>query len=213
MCRTRAPDLARRINNHWHKQHQHPGQLSAQHHHHRAAVKIKVKNCCRNSASTLDIAYCTRSMSLTMRRNQRPGRVLLKKCRRPPQDRVVQIVAQVGDHAEARHSSPGTCPRSRKFPSKPSSRTSAKATIVHAFVKVAKEQTAADKSDGPCRGIVNNCMSFGLRSRIQHAVKDGSNQQHPERIQQAHRRHQKLRKPPPATSRAPRIARGASVAA
>ena len=31
-----------------------------------AAVKIKVKNCCRNSASTLDMAYCTRSMSLMM---------------------------------------------------------------------------------------------------------------------------------------------------
>ena len=30
------------------------------------AVKIKVKNCCRNSASTLDMANCTRSMSLTM---------------------------------------------------------------------------------------------------------------------------------------------------
>ncbi len=30
------------------------------------AVKIKVKNCCRNSASTLDMANCTRSMSFTM---------------------------------------------------------------------------------------------------------------------------------------------------
>ena len=28
------------------------------------AVKIKVKNCCRNSASTADMANCTRSMSL-----------------------------------------------------------------------------------------------------------------------------------------------------
>ena len=30
------------------------------------AVNIRVKNCCKNSASTLDIAYCTLSMSLTM---------------------------------------------------------------------------------------------------------------------------------------------------
>ena len=30
------------------------------------AVKINVNNCCRNSASTLDIAYCTRSTSLMM---------------------------------------------------------------------------------------------------------------------------------------------------
>ena len=33
---------------------------------HAIAVKMKVKNCCRNSASTLDMANCTRSMSLTM---------------------------------------------------------------------------------------------------------------------------------------------------
>ena len=31
-----------------------------------AAVKIRVKNCCRNSASTPDIAYCTLSISLTI---------------------------------------------------------------------------------------------------------------------------------------------------
>ena len=31
-----------------------------------AAVKKKVKNCCIISASTLDIANCTRSMSLTI---------------------------------------------------------------------------------------------------------------------------------------------------
>ena len=30
------------------------------------AVKRKVKNCCRNSARTLDMANCTRSMSLMM---------------------------------------------------------------------------------------------------------------------------------------------------
>ena len=33
-------------------------------------------------------------------RDQRAGGVLLKKCRRAPQDGVVEIVAQVGDHAE-----------------------------------------------------------------------------------------------------------------
>ena len=31
-----------------------------------AAVNRKVKNCCRNSASTVESAYCTRSMSLTI---------------------------------------------------------------------------------------------------------------------------------------------------
>ena len=29
-------------------------------------MKMKVKNCCRNSASTVDMANCTRSMSLTI---------------------------------------------------------------------------------------------------------------------------------------------------
>ena len=31
-----------------------------------AATDKKVKNCCKNSASTVDMAYCTRSISLMM---------------------------------------------------------------------------------------------------------------------------------------------------
>ncbi len=37
-----------------------------------AATDKKVKNCCRNSASTVDMAYCTRSISLMMAESSVP---------------------------------------------------------------------------------------------------------------------------------------------
>jgi hypothetical protein len=43
------------------------------------AVKIRVKNCCRNSASTVDMAYCTRSMSLTSADSSVPVECFWKK--------------------------------------------------------------------------------------------------------------------------------------
>jgi hypothetical protein len=61
-----AADLARRKNDERDEEQQRPGQLPAQHHHQHGGKDRKVKNCCRNSASTLDMAYCTRSMSLMM---------------------------------------------------------------------------------------------------------------------------------------------------
>ncbi len=42
------------------------------------AVNRKVKNCCRNSATTVDTAYCTRSMSLTIADNKVPVEYLWK---------------------------------------------------------------------------------------------------------------------------------------
>ena len=66
-----------------------------------AAVKIRVKNCCRNSASTLDMANCTRSMSLMMVESSVPVVCFWKKAGRAPQDGVVEIVAQIGDQSEA----------------------------------------------------------------------------------------------------------------
>ena len=63
---------------------------------------MKVKNCCRKSASTVDIAVCTRSISLISVESSVPVVLLLKEGRGAPQDGVVEVVAQVGDHAEAR---------------------------------------------------------------------------------------------------------------
>jgi hypothetical protein len=94
-----AADAHGRENDDWDKQQQHPGQLAAQNDT-RTAVKINVKNCCRNSASTLDMANCTRSMSLMMVEIRVPVVCFWKKRCRPPQDRVIQVIAQVGDHAE-----------------------------------------------------------------------------------------------------------------
>ena len=64
------------------------------------AVKRKVKNCCRNSASTLDMANCTRSMSLMMVESRVPVVCFWKNAAERRRHGVVEIVAQVGDHAE-----------------------------------------------------------------------------------------------------------------
>ena len=43
------------------------------------ATAMKVKNCCRNSASTVDMAYCTRSISLMSADSSVPVACLEKK--------------------------------------------------------------------------------------------------------------------------------------
>src|SRR3954470_6544494 len=58
-------DLAGRENNERHKQQEQPSQVPAQKNHYACNDK-NVKNCCRNSERTLDMANCTRSMSFTM---------------------------------------------------------------------------------------------------------------------------------------------------
>ena len=60
------------------EQQQHPGQVPAQNDD-RGRNKDEVKNCCRNSASTLDMAYCTRSMSLMMVESSVPVGCFWKK--------------------------------------------------------------------------------------------------------------------------------------
>ena len=94
-------DLARGIDDHGNEQQQHPGQLSAQTPRLRPPREKKVKNCCRNSASTRRHGILHALDVVDDGREQRSGSVLRKKSRRAPQDRVVEIVAQVGDHAEA----------------------------------------------------------------------------------------------------------------
>ena len=77
------------------------------------AVNRKVKNCCRNSASTVEKRILYPLNVVHDGRQQRAGRILLEKCHRAPQGRGVKFVAQVGDHAVIRHSSPGRCRRNR----------------------------------------------------------------------------------------------------
>ena len=94
-------DFARRDNNHGNEQKQHPGQISAQNHDHAATEKTKVKNCCRSSDSTVDMAYCTRSMSLMMVESRVPVVCLEKNAAERRSSACVKIVAQIGDHSEA----------------------------------------------------------------------------------------------------------------
>ena len=96
-----AADLPRRKYDDWHEEQQDPGELASEIIPPPAATERKVKNCCRNSASTLDMANCTRSMSLMMVESNVPVVCFWKKGGRAAQHGVVKIVAQVGDHAES----------------------------------------------------------------------------------------------------------------
>ena len=65
-----------------------------------AAVKTRVKNCCRNSASTLDMANCTFSTSLTMVESSVPVVCLRKNADELRRMALYKVVPQVGDHAK-----------------------------------------------------------------------------------------------------------------
>ncbi len=94
-----APDPSRREDDEGNKQQQHPGQFSAQQHHHergenqgKELLQEFRQHARHGELHALDV--------VDDGRNQCAGGVLLKKRRRTPQDGVVEIIAQVGDHAE-----------------------------------------------------------------------------------------------------------------
>ena len=149
------------------------------------AVKIKVKNCCRNSASTADMANCTRSISLISVETMVPVEFCWKKRDGAPQNGVVEIIAQVGDHAEA--------------------------GIVHqvgsAVIEDPLQQSGSHQREGddvPCivevRG--DNLLQAYAETRseegdgavgrigVEHAVENRTDQQETEGIQKAHAGHQ-----------------------
>ena len=149
------------------------------------AVKIRVKNCCRSSASTEDMANCTRSISLISVETMVPVACCWKKETERRRMASYKIVAQVGDHAEA--------------------------GIVHqvgsAIIEDPLEQSGSDQREGddvPCvvevRG--NNLLQAYAEARaeerdravgcigIEHAVENGTDQQEAEGIQKTHAGHQ-----------------------
>ena len=72
-------DLARRHENKGHEDQQHQGELVGPGKSPTPISKIKVKNCCRNSARTVDSAICTRSMSLMVVESRVPVGTCWKK--------------------------------------------------------------------------------------------------------------------------------------
>ena len=203
-------DLARREHNHGDEQKQYPRKISAQNHD-QAAVKMKVKNCCRNSASTVDMAYCTRSTSLMMVESSVPVVCLEKNAAERRSRRGVKIVAQIGDHAEA--------------------------GIVH---EIRAGIVADSLDDGGCnQGKRDNGPGIGKARRhellqvhrivregieeelnflrsgcgIEHPIEDRTDQQILESIEAAHRGHAAEPKTGSATSAAARSESAASVAA
>ncbi len=65
------------------------------------AMKMNVKNCCRKSPSTVDIAVCTRSTSLISVDSSVPVVCFWKNAVDRRSTAFIQIVAQIRDHAEA----------------------------------------------------------------------------------------------------------------
>ena len=66
-----------------------------------AVVKRRVKACWRKSERTDEMAYWTRSMSLMSAERSVPVACFWKNEIGAAQDGLVEVVAQVGDHAEA----------------------------------------------------------------------------------------------------------------
>ena len=94
-----AADLARRKNNHGDEQQQDPGKFPP-----RItttiATETKVKNCCRSSDSTRRHGVLHALNVVDDGGEQCASGVFGKKCGRAAQQGGVEIVAQIGDHAE-----------------------------------------------------------------------------------------------------------------
>ncbi len=149
------------------------------------AVKIRVKNCCRSSASTEDMANCTRSISLISVETMVPVACCWKKETERRRMASYKVIAQVGDHAE-----PG---------------------IVHqvgsAVIADPLQQSGSHQREGydiprvvEMRGnnLLQTYAKAGTEERdgavgcigIEHAVENGTDQQEAEGIQKAHAGHQ-----------------------
>ena len=95
-----ASDLSRRVDDERDKQQQHPGKFPPQHDH-RDGGEQKGKELLQKFRQHARHGVLHSLDVVDDGRDQRPRGVLLKKRRRAPQHGVVQIVAQVGDHAES----------------------------------------------------------------------------------------------------------------
>ena len=179
-----APDPARRGQDDGNKEQQDPGQLAAQGHHHAGSedqgekLLQKLRQHRRHGKlHPLNI--------VDQGGNDGAGGMLLEKGDGAPQDGIVQIVAQVRDHAEA--------------------------GIVHqvrsAIIEDPFEQSRSDQGegdDGPfvveVRGndLLQAYAEAGTEERnlavgcirVEHAIEDGADQQEAEGVQETHAGHQ-----------------------
>ncbi len=121
-------------------------------------------------------------------RKQRAGGVLCEKSRRAPQDRVVKIVAQVGDHAEAgvvRQVGASIV----EYPLQDGCRYQRERYHRPRILKVRGNQLLkVENAVGA--GESEKLNRPGLGARVEYAIENRANQKKPESIQQAHDRHQ-----------------------
>ncbi len=136
------------------------------------------------------MANCTRSMSLMMVEIKCAGRVLLKKGRRPPQDGVVKIVAQIGDHAESGvvHQIGSSVVENALQHGGGDQREGNDRPRI---VEVRWERSVAGKVVSSCSELVKRTDIFRARRGIQHAIEDGLQQNQPKGFQKPNASQQK----------------------
>src|SRR5579872_5178204 len=198
------PDPPNRSGHNRHKDQQHPGHLPAQrnHHHDHARQRAQLLQEIRQHRRGRILHALN---VVDQRRKQRARRVLLKERHRPPQDRLVEVVPHIGDHAEpgiVRQVRARVIANALQQRRRHKRKRNRRPVVVY---PVRNEQFRTNIDVPPLAKLSQQRRRLRPRRRVgvQHVVEDRPDQQDPERIHQAHAGSQNHRRErlQPVTSR------------